>query len=299
MNAIHLSTQVNAAADEIRRRWQCRPSVGVILGTGQGGFAKEIKKEVIIPYEEIPHFVRSTALGHKGQLVCGRVADIPIVAMEGRFHLYEGYSPHEVTFPIRTMNGLGVQLLIITNAAGGLRPNFAPGDIVVIEDHINLMAGDPMTGANELCLGTRLPGLGRLYDEVLVRQALRIARQNNFVAYKGVYVGMSGPNYETRAEYQFLRLIGGDVVGMSTVPEATVAARVGIPVLALSVVTNVCDADAASKTDGESVIAAARSAEDKIRAIALGVIAEVFAAGRDRKTVYDSSQSMRAPRFVE
>ena len=263
-----LATQIADAAEAIRRRWDCRPTVGIILGSGLGGFTEEISQHAAIDYGEIPHFVRSTAVGHKGQLVCGRVAGVPVMAMEGRLHLYEGYSPQQITLPVRVMQALGVELLVISNAAGGLRPHFAAGDIVVIDDHINFMAANPLVGLNESALGARFPDMSRPYDARLVRCAMRVARRENTAAHQGVYVAVSGPNFETRAEYRFFRKLGADVIGMSTVPEVIVAAQIGLRVLALSVVTNVCSPDAAAKTiaktDGQSVVETARSAERKL-----------------------------------
>ena len=269
-----LTSQVAEAADEIRRRWNCHPRVGIILGTGLGSFTGQIAAESVIGYDEIPHFMRSTAVGHKGQLVCGQVAGVPIVAMEGRFHLYEGYSLQQITFPVRVMQALGVELLIISNASGGLQPHFAPGDILVIDDHINLMMANPLVGAFDEQLRRRFPDLSQPYDPQLIQLALQIARREDFAAYRGAYAAVCGPNYETRAEYRFLRKIGADVVGMSTVPEVIVAKDVGLRVLALSVVTNVCRPDALDTTDGDSVVAAARSAEVKLRKLVLGVLAE-------------------------
>ncbi len=269
-----LTLQTAQAADEIRRRWDCRPTVGIILGTGLGSFAEQVEAESVISYDDIPHFVRSTAVGHKGQLVCGTVAGVPVLAMEGRFHRYEGYSLEQITFPVRVMKALGIDLLIISNASGGLRPYHKPGDILVMDDHINLMMASPLIGAFDEHLRRRFPDLSRPYDAELIDRALAIARRENFVAYQGTYVAVTGPNYETRAEYRFLRKIGGDVVGMSTVPEVIVAKDVGLRVLALSVITNVCRPDALTETDGESVVVAARAAETKLRKIVLGILAE-------------------------
>jgi purine-nucleoside phosphorylase len=271
-------TQIAEAADEIRRCWDCRPAVGIILGTGLGDFAHQVCSEAVLAYEEIPHFMRSTAVGHKGQLVCGRIGDVPVVTMEGRFHFYEGYSLAQITLPVRVMKALGVELLIISNASGGLRPDYLPGDILAIEDHINLMGGNPLIGTNDERLGPRFPDMSRPYDPALIRQVLRIARSENFTVHRGVYAGVSGPNYETRAEYRFLRRIGADVIGMSTVPEVIVAAQIGLRVLALSVITNVCLPDAVAKTDGESVVASARSAEHKMRKLVLRILADESAA---------------------
>ncbi|HTU27574.1 MAG TPA: purine-nucleoside phosphorylase [Pirellulales bacterium] len=269
-----LVTQIAEAAAEIRRSWNVRPAAGIILGTGLGNLAKEIQAEAVLAYEEIPHFVRSTATGHKGQLVCGRIGETAVVTMEGRFHRYEGYSLEQITLPVRVMQALGIELLVISNASGGLQPYYLPGDILVIEDHVNLMGANPLVGVNDSRLGPRFPDMSRPYDRALVERSLAIARRENFVAHRGVYAAVSGPNYETRAEYRFLRRIGADVIGMSTVPEVIVAAQVGLRVLALSVITNVCLPDAVAKTDGESVVAAARAAEHKMRRLVLAILAE-------------------------
>ncbi len=273
-------TQVAEAAGEIQRRWDCRPAVGIILGTGLGNFAREIDAHEVLAYEDIPHFMRSTATGHRGQLVCGRIGEVPVITMEGRFHLYEGYSLEQITLPVRVMQALGVELLIISNASGGLRPDYLPGDILVIEDHINLMGGNPLIGVNDERLGPRFPDMCRPYDRSAADSPsrLRIARREDFVAHRGVYAAVSGPNYETRAEYRFLRRIGADVIGMSTVPEVIVAAQIGLKVLALSVITNVCLPDAVAKTDGQSVEAAARAAEHKMRSLVLRILTEESAA---------------------
>lgn len=275
---LHLKSQMDQAAAEIRRRWNVTPRVGIILGTGLAGFTEQMQRDVAIAYEDIPHFPRATALGHKGQLVCGSVGGVPVVTMEGRFHLYEGYPLAQITLPVRVMHALGIELLIVSNASGGLNPNFAVGDIVVIDDHINLMGANPLVGINDDRLGPRFPDMTAPYDRGLIRRALEIARLENFAAHAGVYVALSGPCYETRAEYRFLRTIGGDVVGMSTVPEVIVATHVGLPVLALSVVTNVCKPDALAPTDGHSVIGAASSAEPKLRAVVLGTLNDLAVA---------------------
>jgi purine-nucleoside phosphorylase len=276
---LHLKSQIDEAAAEVRRHWSVTPRVGIILGTGLAGFTEEIQRDAVLPYEDIPHFPRATALGHKGQFVCGTVGGVPVVTMEGRFHLYEGYSLQQITLPVRVMKALGIELLIVSNASGGLNPNFAVGDILVIEDHINLMGANPLVGVNDDRLGPRFPDMSAPYDRRLIRLAAEIARRENFAAHVGVYVALSGPCYETRAEYRFLRLIGGDVVGMSTAPEVIVAAHVGLPVLALSVVTNVCSPDLLTATDGHRVIDAARSAEPKMRQIVLGTLAELAGSG--------------------
>jgi len=269
-----LSTQINEAVAVIRRTWSDAPRVGIILGTGLGSLAGQIQTEAELPYESIPHFPRSTTVGHTGQLVCGRLEGLPVVAMEGRFHFYEGYSYRQVTFPVRVMKALGAELLIVSNACGGMNPQFSQGDIMVIEDHINLMSGNPLIGVNDDRLGPRFPDMAAPYDRQLIDAALAIARRENFVAHKGVYVAVTGPNLETRAEYRFLRGIGADVVGMSTVPEVLVAVHAGMRVLGLSIVTDMCLPDALKPAEIETILATAARAEPNLRKIVLGILAE-------------------------
>ena len=203
-----LYDQIQEAKRFLEARWKGKPKVGIILGTGLGGLAEDIKAETTIPYGEIPHFPQSTVHSHAGRLVCGNLAGKTVMAMEGRFHFYEGYTLQQITFPVRVMKELGVELLIISNASGGLQPHFLPGDILVIEDHINLMMASPLIGAFDEQLGRRFPDLSQPYDPELICQAMRIARREDFAAYQGVYAAVCGPNYETRAEYRFLRKIG-------------------------------------------------------------------------------------------
>lgn len=256
----------------IRGRWGAEPRAGIILGTGLGGLAKQIEVEARIAYEEIPSFLRSTATSHAGHLVCGRLQGVPIVAMEGRFHAYEGYPLKWATFPVRVMKALGAGLLIASNACGGLNPHYAAGDIMVMDDHINLMGLNPLVGINDERLGPRFPDMCEPYDLKLVEKALEIARRENFVCHRGVYVAVTGPNLETRAEYRFLRLIGADVVGMSTVPEAIVAAHCGMRCLGLSIITDMCLADALKPANIEEIVATANEAQWKLRAIVLGIL---------------------------
>ena len=257
----------------IRGQWQGTPRIGIILGTGLGSLAGHIRSEATIDYPTIPHFPRSTAIGHTGQLVCGQLDGATVVAMEGRFHAYEGYSQGQITFPVRVMRALGANLLIVSNACGGMNPQYGRGDIMVIEDHINLMGGNPLIGVNDDCLGPRFPDMCAPYDHRLIDRALSIARKENFTAHKGVYVAVTGPNLETRAEYRFLRLIGADVVGMSTVPEVLVAVHAGMRVLGLSVITDMCLPDALKPADIQEILATAAEAEPKLRKIVLGVVA--------------------------
>jgi purine-nucleoside phosphorylase len=238
------------------------------------GPAEQIRTEATIDYERLPHFPRSTALSHAGRLVCGELEGVCAVAMEGRFHAYEGYSHRQITFPVRVMKALGAELLIVSNACGGMNPQFGQGDIMVIEDHINLMNGNPLVGVNDDNLGPRFPDMVEPYDHALVDRALAIARRENFVAHKGVYVAVTGPNLETRAEYRFLRTIGADVVGMSTVPEVLVAMHGGMRVLGLSIVTDMCLPDALKPADIDEILATAARAEPNLRKIVLGVLAQ-------------------------
>ncbi len=268
----HTWPDVDAAARVVRERWAGRPTVGIILGTGLGALAEEIDAEAAIPYPELPHFPRSTVESHRGQLVCGTLAGRSVVAMEGRFHLYEGYTPAQVTFPIRVMKELGCRYLIVSNAAGGMNPLFAKGDLVVIDDHINLMGVNPLVGPNDDRLGPRFPDLIEPYDRALQDLALKAALEANVVAHRGVYVGVVGPNLETRAEYRLLRAAGADVVGMSTVPEVLVAVHAGLRVLGFSIVTDLCLPDALEPARIEEILAVAREAEGKLRTIVRRVL---------------------------
>lgn len=269
---LELAPQISSAAEYIRSSWDQRPRVGVILGSGLGSYAQQVQTQAEIDYADIPHFPRSTAMGHKGQLVCGTVLDVPLIVMAGRFHRYEGYSHQQLTLPVRVMKQLGIDTLIVSNASGGVNPQYRSGDIMVLDDHINLMFGSPLIGINDDQLGPRFPDLCAPYDPQLIEQALEIARQNNFVAHRGVYAALTGPSYETRAEYRMLRTLGADVAGMSTVPEVLVAVHAGLRVLALSVVTNVCKPDTLTSTSGEEVVDVAQTAEPKMTAIVSGII---------------------------
>ncbi|MEE8452681.1 MAG: purine-nucleoside phosphorylase [Thermoguttaceae bacterium] len=268
-----LATHIEEAVGAIRQHWSGEPRAGIILGTGLGSVAEQIEAHASLDYETIPHFPRSTAIGHTGQLVCGTLQGMSVVAMEGRFHAYEGYSHRQITFPVRVMKALGAELLIVSNACGGMNPQYARGDIMVIEDHINLMNGNPLIGVNDDNLGPRFPDMCAPYDETLIDRALEIARRENFAAHKGVYVAVTGPNLETRAEYRFLRTIGADVVGMSTVPEVIVAVHAGMRALGLSIVTDMCLPDALEPADINEILATAAEAEPKLRKLVLGILA--------------------------
>jgi len=278
---LDLYDKITAAATSIADRWSGRPRVGIILGSGLAGAVGALEPEITLPYDAIPHFARSTAHGHTGQLVCGEMAGVPTVVMEGRMHAYEGYPLSQITLPVRVLHRLGIELLIVTNACGGLHPAFRSGDIMLIDDHINLIGDNPLIGINDERLGPRFPDMSNPYPGDLVDAALAVARRENFVAHRGVYVAVAGPNLETRAEYRFLRTIGADVVGMSTVPEVIVAVHEGLRVLGISVITDMCLPDALEPATVESILATARAAEPKLRAIITSAVCDVGApAGR-------------------
>lgn len=272
---LDLVEKTAAAADAVRARWKGTPRVGIILGTGLGGFAEEIDSEAVVPYGEVPHFPESTVQSHAGRLLCGKLGGVSVMAMEGRFHFYEGYSMQEVTFPVRVMKAMGCEALIVSNASGGMNPQYAAGDLVLIEDHINLMGANPLIGRNDERLGPRFPDMCQPYDKVLLAEAAKVALEHKFVAHKGVYVAVAGPNLETRAEYRFLRAIGADVVGMSTVPEVIVAVHAGMRCLGLSVVTDMCLPDALKPAHVEEIIAIANASEPKLRLVVREVVASL------------------------
>jgi purine-nucleoside phosphorylase len=269
---MQLYDQIEDAAAAVQTVWNERPHAGVILGTGLGTFAKRIEVAASVDYSEIPHFPRSTVESHRGRLICGRIGGIPVVAMEGRFHAYEGYPLQAITLPIRMIKRLGAKLLVLSQAVGGLNPNYSSGDVMIIDDHINLMGDNPLVGINDDRLGPRFPDMSAPYDRALIDKGLEIARLQNFAAHRGVTVAVTGPNLETRAEYRFLRQIGADVVGMSTVPEAIVAAHCGIKTFGVSVVTDMCLPDALRPVNIEEIIATANSAAPKLAALIEGVL---------------------------
>ncbi|MFO0014186.1 MAG: purine-nucleoside phosphorylase [Planctomycetota bacterium] len=270
---LDLYDKVQEACAFIRKAWHHTPHAGIILGTGLGPLVQRIDVEATLEYEDIPHFPRSTATSHRGRLVCGNLCGLPIVAMDGRFHMYEGYPLTQITLPIRVMKFLGAHLLVVTNACGGMNPNYHAGDIMVIDDHINLMGDNPLIGINDDRLGPRFPDMCHPYDPELIETSLRIARQSDIVAHRGVFVAVAGPNLETRAEYRFLRGIGADVVGMSTVPEVIVAVHSSMRTVGFSVVTDMCLPDALEPANVEKIIAIANEAEPKLTTLVTGVLA--------------------------
>lgn len=265
-------------AQVIRRQWSTPPRVAIVLGTGLGELANHIDADFVLPYRQLDNFPLATAVGHTGQFVCGHLAGVPVIAMRGRCHLYEGYSHEQVTHPIRVMRALGASTLIVSNASGGMNPQFKSGDLMAIEGHINLMGA---RGRGPLPPIAQPIG-GRTnhspYNLQLIDCAQSIARRENIVCHRGVYVAVSGPNYETRAEYRFFRKIG-DAVGMSTVPETLTAAASGMSVLALSTITNVAKPDAPQFVDADDVVDIAEHAEPRLRKIVIGVLEQLAANG--------------------
>lgn len=245
---------------------------GIVLGTGLGGLAREINIQHEIKYENLPHFPLSTVESHHGKLVFGKIGGNNVVAMQGRFHYYEGYSMKQITYPIRVMKFLGVKTLLVSNACGGMNPVFKRGDIMIMVDHINLLGDNPLIGKNEDELGPRFPDMSEPYNLELIDLAEKVALENKIKVQKGVYVAVPGPNLETKAEYRFLRAMGADVVGMSTVPENIVANHMGIKVLGVSIVTDECFPDALKPVNVDEIIATAMEAEPKMTLIMKEVI---------------------------
>ncbi len=277
---LELHDQIEAAAAAIQEKFHETPHAGIILGTGLGGLVEEMEIAATLDYESVPHFPKSTATSHRGRLVCGRLEGVPVVVMEGRFHQYEGYPLKKITLPVRVFKRLGAQLMIVSQAVGGLNTIYRAGDVMIIDDQINLMGDNPLVGINDDRLGPRFPDMSQPFDPDLIDAGLEIARKENFVAHRGVTVAVTGPNLETRAEYRFLRRIGADVVGMSTIPEAIVAVHCGLRTFGLSVITDMCYPDHAEPVNVEQIIATANAAAPKLRAIVCGVLK--YDAARNR-----------------
>ena len=267
-----LYDRIEDAATVVRARSALRPEVAVILGTGLGGLVREIEVETEIPYGELPGFPLSTVESHAGRLLLGRLGGRPVAAMQGRFHRYEGYDLQQVTFPVRVLRALGAGTLVVSNACGGMHPLWAPGDLVLLSDHINLLGDNPLVGANDERLGPRFPDMSEPYDRGLRDLARGLAVELGIVLREGVYVAVAGPNLETRAEYRMLRTIGADVVGMSTVPEVIVAVHQGMRVLGLSIVTDQCLPDALEPADISRIIATANRAEPQLTRLVAAVV---------------------------
>jgi purine-nucleoside phosphorylase len=263
---------VHEAAEVVRAHYSATPVAGIILGTGLGGLAREIDVAATVEYADIPGFPLSTVESHAGRLLCGTLGGKPVVAMQGRFHRYEGYSLQQVTFPVRVLRALGAETLIVSNACGGMREEWAPGDLMLIADHINLLGDNPLVGPNDDRLGPRFPDMSAPYDAELRALAREVATAQGTVLREGVYVAVTGPNLETRAEYRMLQGIGADVVGMSTVPEVIVAVHGGMRVLGVSIITDQCIPETLVPAELATIIATAARAEPRLTALVRGVM---------------------------
>lgn len=260
------------ALNFISEQTELQPDYLIILGTGLGKLTESIDIQHTILYEDIPHMPVSTAPSHEGKLLFGTLGGKKIVAMQGRFHYYEGYSMQQIAFPIRVLQALGVHTLFVSNACGGLNPNYSRGDIMLINDHINLLGDNPLIGPNDDELGPRFPDMSEPYTESFLQTAEQVARDNSINMHEGVYLALSGPTMETRAEYRFLRMIGADVVGMSTVPEVITAVHMGMQVMGISVITDECQPDALEPVDIEKVVEAAGMAQPKMTKVIIGTL---------------------------
>jgi purine-nucleoside phosphorylase len=269
---LHTLENVEETVAVLRERFDRAADVAIILGTGLGRLAQEISTEAAIDYADLPHFPLSTVESHAGRLLCGTLGGKTVVAMQGRFHRYEGYSLQQVTFPVRVLRALGAHTLIVSNACGGMHPLWSPGDLMLIADHINLIGDNPLVGPNDERLGPRFPDMSAAYDEELRGLAREVALERRIPLREGVYVAVAGPNLETRAEYRFLRAVGADVVGMSTVPEVIVAVHAGMRVLGLSIITDSCLPDALAPATVEQIISVANAAEPKLTELVRGVL---------------------------
>jgi purine-nucleoside phosphorylase len=266
---------LRAAVAAVRTHTSLEPRVGIVMGTGLGRLAEKIDAEVDLSYEDIPLFPHSTVETHSGRLHLGSLEGTPVVAMQGRLHRYEGYTLQQVTFPVRVLRLLGAEVLIVSGISGGMNPLWAPGELVLLDDHINFLGDNPLVGENLDELGPRFPDMSRPYDRGLQEIARRVAMAEGIRLNRGVYVAVTGPSLETRAEYRMLRLMGADVVGMSTVPEVIVARHMGMRVLGLSIITDSCLPDALAPADVPTIIATAMEAEPKLTRLISGVAAEL------------------------
>lgn len=266
------------------REWSTlKPQVGIILGTGLGAVAHGIEKASIIPYAELFHFPNSTVEGHAGNIIMGYIESTPVIVFQGRLHYYEGYSLEQVTFPVRIVKGLGAQTLLLTNAAGGIHQDYSPGDVVLVDDHINLLPDNPLRGLNDSRLGQRFPDMSKAYAPNLIRLATEMADRLNIQLHTGTYACLPGPNLETKAEYKYLKIIGADLVGMSTVPEVIVARQADLQTIVLSVVSNACDPDRIiSETSLQEIIDVVNNAGPRVTALIREIIREIGLGNQDK-----------------
>jgi purine-nucleoside phosphorylase len=269
---LHATERIQACAAAVKSRFNKPVDAAIILGTGLGALAEQIDVEATIDYRDLPNFPLSTVETHRGRLLCGTLAGRTVIAMQGRFHRYEGYSLQQVTFPVRVLRALGAEVLVVSNACGGMHPLWAPGELMLIADHINMLGDNPLIGPNDDALGPRFPDMSAAYDEGLRRVAKEVALAEGITLREGIYVAVQGPNLETRAEYRFLRMCGADVVGMSTVPEVIVARHGGMRVLGLSIITDQCLPDSLEAASVEQIIRVARSSEPALAKVVNGVL---------------------------
>ncbi len=274
MTAVDLAARVQKAVDAVRARTRLEPRVAIILGTGLGALAEEIEREATVPYADIPGFPEPTVETHRGELVLGRLDGVPVVAMRGRFHRYEGYTLQEVTFPVRVLWALGARTLVVSNACGVMNPEWRAGELMLIEDHINLLGDNPLVGPNDERFGPRFPDMSEPYDRALQERARAAASELGIPLRSGVYVAWIGPALETRAEYRMLRTLGADVVGMSTVPEVIVARHMDMRVLGIGIITDECFPDTLEPVDVERIIATAMKAEPHLTRLIRRVVSE-------------------------
>ncbi len=267
-----MTHQIEEATAFLKRKGFDNADVGIVLGTGLGRFIEKMEVQATIHYSQIPHFPVATMEFHAGHLILGNCGGKKVIAMQGRFHFYEGYSMKEITFPIRVMKMLGIKNLLLSNAAGGINLSYKKGDLVALEDHINLQTQNPLTGPNMEIMGPRFPDMSEPYSKPLISELHSLAKENNIELKEGVYVAVTGPNLETRAEYRFLGIIGGDMVGMSTVPEVIVARHMDLPVLAVSVITDECDPDNLQPVDIAEIIETAGKADEKLSSLFAALI---------------------------
>jgi len=272
---VDLKAKIAESVEYINKKSKIKPKIAIILGTGLGRLAEDIKEKEIIPYDDIPNFPISTVQSHSGNLVLGKLGNKEVVAMQGRFHYYEGYSLEEVTFPVRFMKKLGADIIIISNAAGGMNRSFKRGDLMIITDHINLFGNNPLIGPNDEELGPRFPDMSEAYSRKLIELALQVALKEKIKLHQGIYAGLTGPTLETPAEYRFLIKIGADAVGMSTVPEVIVANHMGMKVLGISCITDLAIDGVIKKTSLEEILEAASDAEPTMTKLVKKVIEKI------------------------
>ncbi|OGU38974.1 MAG: purine-nucleoside phosphorylase [Ignavibacteria bacterium GWB2_35_12] len=275
MDNSNLKQLIDESVNFLRSKTRTEPGIGIILGTGLGGLAKEIETEIVIPYEEIPNFPLTTVEFHSGKLIFGELSGRQVVAMQGRFHFYEGYNMTQITFPVRVMKFLGIKSLIISNACGTVNPNMRKGEIMLIEDHINLLGTNPLIGTNDTSIGLRFPDMSEPYSKRLISLVESIAKENNIIIHKGIYAAMTGPMLETRAEYRMLQVIGADVAGMSTVPETIAARHMGVEVLGLSIISDECYPETLTPINIQDIIDTAAKTEQTLTFLLKKAVAQL------------------------